>query len=137
MGGDVIGKRLESSEINVCADVGMCLNRGDGGGYGVQIHYVGARFSAADKNRNRVIAPEQGRMIGAVLSPHHGQVPAEDSFTARAIRSTRISPGGPGVAGSIFDRRAFRLREPVGRSGTRIWRNLDERQTGGRTEAGD
>ena len=79
-GGRCDWQRLESSEINVCADVGMCLNRGDGGGYGVQIHYVGARFSAADKIATGSSAPEQGRMIGAVLSPHHGQVPAEDSF---------------------------------------------------------
>jgi hypothetical protein len=73
-------KHLELPETNVRADVGMLLNRGDSGGYEVRIHYVGARFFAADKVATGSPVSEQGRMVGAVLAPHHGQVPAEESF---------------------------------------------------------
>jgi hypothetical protein len=79
-GGRCDWKHLESPEINVCADVGVLLNRGDGGGYGVQIHYIGARFFACGKIETGSRPAEQGRMIGAVLAPHHGGIPAEDSF---------------------------------------------------------
>jgi len=72
-------KHLKSTEIEVSAEVGIRLNCSEAANYGVQVHYVGARFSAR-KSAAGASAPEQGRMIGAVLAPHHGHVPAEADF---------------------------------------------------------
>lgn len=71
---------LALPEIEVCAEVGLRLNCGEGANYEVQVYYVGARFSADSKITSGSSAPEQGRMIGAVLAPHHGHVPAEADF---------------------------------------------------------
>lgn len=68
---------LALPEIEVHAEVGLRLNCGEGANYGVQVHYVGARFSAGSKTTSGSSAPEQGRMIGAVLAPHHGRIPTE------------------------------------------------------------
>lgn len=79
-GGSCGLQRVLSPGREVCAQIGARLNRGDGGEYGVQVHYVGARFSAGCTTGAGAPAPEQGRMIGAVLAPHHGQIPTEANF---------------------------------------------------------
>jgi hypothetical protein len=73
-------QRLESPETGVRAEFGLRPNRGDGGGYGVQIHYMGARFFDRHNSSEESLPAEQGRMIGAVLAPHHGRLPEEANF---------------------------------------------------------
>jgi hypothetical protein len=68
-------RRLREPKLGIRADVGLQLNHGEGSTYGVQVHYVGARFCG-----DETTAPEQGRMIAAVLAPHHGRIPAEENF---------------------------------------------------------
>ncbi len=75
-----VRQHLESAETGVSAELGLRMNRGDGGSYGVQIHYFGARFLAGSTSATGSSAPERGRMIGAVLAPHHGSIPEESSF---------------------------------------------------------
>jgi hypothetical protein len=79
-GGRCGWQRWESPETGVCAEIGMRRNCGEAANYGVQVHYVGARFSPGGKIAASPSAPEQGRMIGAVLAPHHGCIPAEENF---------------------------------------------------------
>ena len=76
VGGRCAWEHLSAPEPAMDVEFAILPNHGEGDDYGVTIDYVGAHFFAAPAIDPEPLGPLCGRMIGAVLAPHHGRVPS-------------------------------------------------------------